>query len=48
MRESIKMLDKSKNWTGARAEAAIDVAKYKERPDVHVHRIKILEVEQRK
>jgi len=47
MCKSIKMWDTSKYWT-ARAEAAIDAAKYKERPDVRARRIKKLEAEQRK
>jgi len=47
MRKSIKMWDTSKYWT-ARAEAAIDAAKYKERPDVRARRIKKMEAEQRK
>lgn len=47
MRKSIKMWDTSKYWT-VRAEAAIDAAKYKERPDVRARRIKKLEAEERK
>ena len=47
MRKSIKMWDTSKYWT-QRAEAAIQDAKYKERPDVRARRIKKLEAEQRK
>jgi len=47
MRKSIKMWETSKYWT-TRAEAAIDAAKYKERPDVRARRIKKLEAEQRK
>lgn len=47
MRKSIKMWDTSKYWA-ARAEAAIQDAKYKERPDVRARRIKKIEAEQRK
>lgn len=47
MRRSIKMWDTSKYWT-ERAEAAIQDAAYKERPDVRARRIKKLESEQRK
>ena len=47
MRKSSRMWDTSKYWT-QRAEAAIQDAKYKERPDVRARRIKKLEAEQRK
>lgn len=47
MRKSIKMWDTSNYWT-QRAEAAIQDAKYRERPDVRARRIKKLEAEQRK
>lgn len=47
MRKSIKMWETSEYWT-QRAEAAIQDAAYKERPDVRARRIKKLEAEQRK
>ncbi|MDX2081292.1 MAG: DUF3560 domain-containing protein [Terrimicrobiaceae bacterium] len=47
MRRSIKMWDTSKYWT-ERAEAAIQDAAYKERPDVRARRIKKIEADQRK
>ncbi len=47
MRKSIKMWDTSKYWT-ARAEAAIQHAKYKELPAVRARRIKGLESDERK
>ena len=47
MRRAVKMWDTAKYWTD-RAEAALQHAKYKERPDVRARRIKGLEADKRK